>query len=56
MSKLVKIDDIKKVIIYYKGVNVIPDFLVARIYDVQTREINQAVKNNSDKFPDGYII
>ena len=29
---------------------------VAELYGVETREINQAVKNNPEKFPDGYII
>lgn len=29
---------------------------VAELYGVETREINQAVKNNPDKFPEGYII
>jgi len=29
---------------------------VAELYGVETREINQAVKNNPDKFSEGYII
>ena len=29
---------------------------VAELYGVGTKEVNQAVKNNSDKFPEGYII
>ncbi|MGC6470028.1 MAG: ORF6N domain-containing protein [Flavobacteriales bacterium] len=29
---------------------------VAALYGVETKEINQAVKNNPDKFPEGYII
>jgi hypothetical protein len=29
---------------------------VARIYGVETREVNQAIKNNPDKFPVGYIV
>ena len=29
---------------------------VAELYGVQTKEINQAVKNNLDKFPMGYIL
>jgi hypothetical protein len=29
---------------------------VAELYGVETREINQAMKNNPDKFPEGYII
>lgn len=35
---------------------VIPDFLVAHLYGVQTKEVNQAVKNNPDKFPQGFIL
>ena len=29
---------------------------VAQLYGVETREINQAVSNNPDKFPKGYIL
>jgi hypothetical protein len=29
---------------------------VAQIYEVETRDINKAVTNNSDKFPAGYVI
>ena len=29
---------------------------VIRRHSKNTREINQAVKNNPDKFPDGYIL
>jgi len=29
---------------------------VASLYGVETKEVNRAVKNNPDKFPDGYII
>jgi len=29
---------------------------VAQIYGVETKRINEAVKNNLDKFPDGYLI
>jgi hypothetical protein len=29
---------------------------VAALYGVETRDINKSVKNNPDKFPDGYII
>lgn len=35
---------------------IILDYDVAALYGVETREINQAVKNNPEKFPDGYII
>lgn len=29
---------------------------VARVYAVQTRDVNKAVANNPDKFPEGYIL
>ena len=35
---------------------VLLDFDVAALYGVQTKEVNQAVKNNPDKFPKGYIF
>ena len=47
---------IEKAIITVKGQNVIIDSDVASIYGVETKEVNQAVKNNLDKFPVGYII
>jgi len=39
-----------------RGENVLLDSDVAALYEVETREINQAVKNNPGKFPEGYII
>ena len=29
---------------------------VAELYGVKTREINQAVRNNPDKFPESYVL
>ena len=43
-------------IITIQGQQVILDYDVALLYGVQTKEVNQAVKNNPDKFPEGYII
>ena len=36
--------------------SVLLDSDVAALYAVETREVNQAIKNNPDKFPVGYII
>jgi hypothetical protein len=47
---------IEKAIASVKGQNVIIDSDVAKIYSVETREVNQAIKNNLDKFPAGYIV
>jgi hypothetical protein len=35
---------------------VILDSDVAELYGITTKEVNQAVKNNPEKFPDGYIV
>ena len=48
--------NIEKAIVTVKGQNVIIDSDVAKIYGVETREVNQAIKNNPDKFPVGYIV
>ena len=29
---------------------------VAELYGVETREVNQAIKNNPEKFPEGYVF
>lgn len=35
---------------------IIIDSDVAELYGVETKRVNEAVKNNPDKFPEGYII
>ena len=59
MKKQVKAIDfsgIEKAIVTVKGQNVLIDSDVASIYGVLTKEVNQAVKNNPEKFPSGYIV
>lgn len=50
------IDAIEDKIVIIKNKPVLLDVDVASFYQVETREINQAVKNNPKKFPDGYIL
>ena len=52
----ISIEDVQDKIIVLRGEPVILDRNVAELYGVQTREINQAVKNNQEKFPSGYIF
>lgn len=54
--KLIPYQEVKEKIISLRGQDVILDFAVAELYGVETREINQAVKNNLKKFPDGYVF
>ncbi|MDR2585471.1 MAG: ORF6N domain-containing protein [Prevotellaceae bacterium] len=53
---LVKFSDVEEKILTIRGENVILDSDVAALYDVETMRINEAVKNNPNKFPEGYII
>ena len=39
-----------------RGQKVIIDRDVAELYGVETKDINRAVKNNPDKFPNGYFF
>jgi len=43
-------------IIEIRNQNVILDCDVAMLYGVQTKDINRAVKNNPDKFPEGFVF
>ena len=56
MSEIVKFENLQDRIIELRGQKVLLDADVAQIYGVETRDINKAVTNNSDKFPAGYVI
>ena len=43
-------------IITLRGQQVLLDSDVADLYGVQTKVVNQAVRNNLEKFPEGYIF
>jgi hypothetical protein len=47
---------IKSKIITIQGQQVILDSEIAKLYGVETKRVNEAVRNNPDKFPEGYII
>jgi hypothetical protein len=56
MNDVVRFNKVEEKIIKLRNHNVILDSDVAVLYGVETREINQAVKNNPAKFPEGYIL
>ena len=56
MENIVNFKDVEKALLEIRGQRVILDSDVARLYGVETKRVNEAVKNNPDKFPDGYII
>lgn len=56
MNQIVKLADVESAIVKIRGQRVLLASEVARLYGVETREINQAIKNNPDKFPKGYVF
>ena len=55
-NHIIRFEDVRDRIITLREQQVILDFAVADLYGVETREINQAVKNNPKKFPKGWIF
>ena len=55
-NKIITFDDVRDRIVDVRGKKAILDFAVAELYGVETREINQAVKNNPRKFPEGWVL
>ena len=53
---MTNIIEVENKIITLRDQQVILDSDVAELYGVQTKEINQAVRNNPEKFPEGYIF
>ncbi|CAI8160407.1 MAG: Uncharacterised protein [Bacteroidota bacterium] len=56
MNNLLSTQNIEAKLISIKSQQVLIDRDVATLYGVQTKRINEAVKNNPDKFPAGYMI
>jgi len=48
--------NIEDSVLILRGQAVLLDSDIAEFYGVETKHINQAVRNNPDKFPKGYII
>ncbi len=49
-------EEVEEKIVVIRNRPVIADADIAALYEVQTKEINQAVRNNPDKFPSHYMF
>ena len=56
MNSILKPENIKTLLLEIRDQKVILDSDVAKIYGVETKRINEAVKNNPDKFPEDYLF
>ena len=55
-SNIIRFEDVHDKIVTIRGQKVILDFAVAELYGVETKRINEAVKNNPRKFPKGWVF
>ena len=54
--QLQQLENIENLIRVIRGKQVMLDRDLARLYGVETRAVNQAVRNNQDKFPAEYVF
>lgn len=55
-NEIITTKDVESKVRTIRGQRVILDCDVAELYGVETKHINQAVKNNPEKFPEGFLI
>lgn len=55
-NELIRLDDIKNRIFTIRGMQVMLDSDLAELYGVSTKVFNQAVKRNTDRFPEKYMF
>lgn len=53
---MIKLEEVENKIIEIRAHKVLLDSDVAELYEVETKRVNEAVKNNPEKFPDGYLF
>ena len=56
MNDIIQSNQVENLIITIRDERVLLDSDIAMLYGVETKRINEAVGNNPDKFPDGYIL
>ena len=51
-----QLDNIQNLIYVIRGQRVMLDFDLARLYEVESRSLNQTVKRNARRFPDDFMF
>lgn len=55
-NEIINTDDVHGMMIVVRGQQVLLDRDVAALYGVETKRVNEAVRNNIEKFPKGYLF
>lgn len=53
---VVRVEDIQDMLVELRGQQILIDADVAKLYGVETKRVNEAVKNNPNKFPADYLF
>lgn len=53
---VVRFDEVENRLLAMRGQQVLLDADVAELYGVETKRVNEAVKNNPERFPEGYVL
>ena len=56
MKHLIPLEIVEKKILLVRGHRALLDRDLARLYEVETRVLNQAVKRNIERFPDDFVM
>ena len=56
MNEIIEKENVENMIYEIRGKEVMLDSDLAKLYQVETKRINEAVKNNPDKFPERYLF
>jgi len=48
--------DLENRILVFRGQRVIPDFLIAKLYNIETRALKQQVRRNIERFPADFMF
>lgn len=54
--KITRFETLETKLVPLRNELVLVDQDVAELFGIETRDVNKAVKNNPDKFPDGYVF
>ena len=55
-SNLIPAERIERRILLVRGQKVLLDFQLAELYEVETKVLNQAVRRNTDRFPEDFVF
>ncbi len=56
VQSLIFTNEVEKLMLNVRGQNVLLDRDVAMLYGVETKRVNETVRNNPEKFPKSYIL